>query len=430
MDGVQAAISEPRGVPMMRSVPRMIAVPLLLMFMLLGWPARADDSIKIGYIDPLSGTFAQQGDASLQGFAYLLDMVNAEGGALGKKFEIVPYDSKLQPSEALIALGNVIDKNISFVMQCSGSNVGAALIDGVSKHNARNPAHRVLYLNCGALASDLTNEKCDFWHFRFDANTTQRAATLVHALPKTVTTVYLLNQDYLFGQTLQRETKEQLKAQRPDIQIVGEEFIPLGKVKDFSPYVSKIKGSGAQVLITGNWGPDLNLLLKSTVESGLAIDFYTYLSHVVGAPTAIGTSGENRLYTVVENHPNVGVEEKSAAGEAFVVNWRKNHNFDLFGMNAYVMLKMLAAAIDKAGDTDPLNVALALEGLTVKDLNGHDYTMRPEDHQLMEPLYVAKFSRDVKYDSEKTGLGWKTISVSEAASLVQPTTCKMKRPAS
>src|ERR1700761_9455359 len=184
MGGVQAAISEPRGVPMMRSVPRMIAVPLLLMFMLLSWPARADDSIKIGYIDPLSGTFAQQGDASLQGFAYLLDMVNAEGGALGKKFEIVPYDSKLQPSEALIALGNVIDKNISFVMQCSGSNVGAALIDGVSKHNARNPAHRVLYLNCGALASDLTNEKCDFWHFRFDANTTQRAATLVHALPK------------------------------------------------------------------------------------------------------------------------------------------------------------------------------------------------------------------------------------------------------
>ena len=409
---------------------REIALPLLAASMFLARPCFAEDTIRIGYVDPLSGTFAQQGDASLQHFAYLLDRVNAEGGALGKKFEIVPYDSKLQPAEALIALSSIIDKNISFVMQCSGSNVGAALIDGVAKHNARNPDHRVLYLNCGALASDLTNEKCDFWHFRFDANTGQRAATLVRALPKTVTSVYLMNQDYLFGQTLQRETREFLEKLRPDIKIVGEELIPLGKVKDFSPYITKIKGSGAQVLITGNWGPDLNLMLKAAVETGLPIDFYTYLSHVVGAPTATGSAGENRLYTVTEFHPNVPVEQKSAAGEEFVTGWRKSHDFDLFQMNNYVMLKMLAAAITKAGGTDPLKVALALEGATGKDVMGHDYSMRAEDHQMMAPLVVAKFTRDVKYDSEKTGLGWKTVSTSDAASLVVPTTCKMKRPAS
>ena len=389
---------------------------------------QAQETIKLGYIDPLSGAFAQQGDASLQHFAYLLNIVNAEGGALGRKFEIVPYDSKLQPAEALIALNSIIDKNIPFVMQCSGSNVAAGLIDGVSKHNARNPDHRVLYLNCGALASDLTNEKCDFWHFRFDANTGQRAATLVRALPKTVSSVYLLNQDYLFGQTLQRETREQLEKLRPDIKIVGEEFIPLGKVKDFSPYITKIKGSGAQVLITGNWGPDLNLMLKSAVESGLPIEFYTYLSHVVGAPTATGAAGENRLFTVVEFHPNVPGEENSAAGETFVANWRKTHDFDLFQMNNYVMLKMLAAAITKAGGTDPLKVALALEDMKAKDVLGHDYTMRASDHQLMAPLYVARFTRDVKYDSEKTGLGWKTVSQAGAEALVPPTVCKMKRP--
>ena len=292
---------------MSRFIRRMIAIALFAA-LLTARPGFSADMIKIGYIDPLSGAFAQQGDASLQHFSYLLDIINAEGGALDKKFEIVSYDSKLQPAEALIALSSIIDQNISFVMQCAGSNVGAALIDSVSKHNARNPDHRILYLNCGALASDLTNEKCDFWHFRFDANTGQRAATLVRALPKEVKSVYLLNQDYLFGQTLQRETREQLQALRPDIKLVGEEFIPLGKVKDFSPYISKIKGSGARVLITGNWGPDLNLMLKSAVESGLPIDFYTYLSHVVGAPTATGPSGENRLFTVTEFHPNVPVE--------------------------------------------------------------------------------------------------------------------------
>ena len=415
---------------MPRFLWRSIAVPLFILALLVSGRSSAEDTIKIGYVDPLSGAFAQQGDASLQHFSYLLDKINEEGGALGKKFEIVPYDSKLQPAEALIALSSIIDKNINFVMHCAGSNVGAALIDGVSKHNARNPEHRVIYLNCGALASDLTNEKCDFWHFRFDPNTAQRAATLVRALPKTVTSVYLLNQDYLFGQTLQRETIEQIKVLRPDIKVVGEEFVPLGKVKDFSPYITKIKGSGAQVLITGNWGPDLNLMLKAAVESGLPIDFYTYLSHVVGAPTATGAAGENRLFTVTENHPNVPVEEKNAAGEEFVVNWRKNHDFDLFQMNNYVLFKMLAAAINKAGNIDPLKVAMALEGQKAKDVNGHEYEMRPEDHQMSGPLYVAKFTRDVKYDSEKTGLGWKTVGMSEGASLALPTTCKMKRPAS
>ena len=173
----------------------------------------------------------------------------------------------------------------------------------------------------------------------------------------------------------------------------------------------------------------VTVMLKSAVDTGLAIEFYTYLSHVVGGPTSTGAAGENRLYTVTENHPNVPVEEKSAAGEEFVVNWRKNHDFDLFQMNNYVMLKMLAAAINKAGGTDPLKVAVALEGGSAKDILGHDYTMRAEDHQLLAPLYVAKFTRDVKYDSEKTGLGWKTVSMAEGPSLAQPTTCKMKRPA-
>ena len=390
----------------------------------------ADDTIKIGYIDPLSGTFAQQGDASLKHFSYLFNIINAQGGALGKKFEIVPYDSKLQPAEALIALKSITDQNIPFVMHCAGSNVAAALIDGVAKHNTRNPNNRVLYLNCGALASDLTNEQCNFWHFRFDANTGMRAETLVRGLPKTLKAVYLMNQDYLFGQTLQKETKLYLEKLRPDIKIVGEELIPMGKVKDFAPYVSKIKAAGAEALITGNWGPDLNLLMKSAVESGADWEFYTYLAHVVGGPTSVGALGENRLHTVTEFHPNVPVEQKSAEGEKFVTEWRKNHDFDLFQMNNYVLLKMLAAAINKAGSTDPFQVALALEDAKTTDLLGHQYIMRKTDHQLLEPLYLARFVKDVKYDSEKTGLGWKTISSTEGPDLAQPTVCQMKRPAS
>ncbi len=411
-------------------VRRLLAMTVLALAACLTQAQAADDTIKIGYVDPLSGAFAQQGDASLKHFAYLLDRINAEGGALGKKFEIVAYDSKMQPAEALIALKSVTDQNIPFIMQCAGSNVAAALIDGVAKHNARNPNNRVIYLNCGSLASDLTNDLCDFWHFRFDANTGMRAETLVLGLPKTLQSVYLVNQDYLFGQTLQKETKFYLAKLRPDIKIVGDELIPLGRVKDFSPYISKVKASGAQALITGNWGPDLNLLMKTSVEAGLDLAYYTYLAHVVGGPTSVGAMGENRLFTVTEFHPNVPSEQNSAAGEEFVANWRKSHDFDLFQINNLAMFKMLAAAINKVGSTDAYKVALALEGQTVKDPMGHDYIMRKEDHQMLEPLYAAQFVKDVKYDSEKTGLGWKTIAMVAAADLAQPTTCKMKRPAS
>ena len=393
-------------------------------------PLRAEETIKIGYIDPFSGSFAQVGDEALKSFNFIIDRINAKGGALGRKFELVTFDDKLQPAEALIALKNVADQNIPFVMQCTGSNVGAALLDGVAKNNERNPDRRVIYLNCGALADELTNEQCDFWHFRFDANTGQRAETLVRALPKDLKSVYLINQDYLFGKSIQRDTRLYLAKERPDIKIVGDELVPLGKVKEFSPYITKVKASGAQALITGNWGPDLNLMMKAGADAGLDIGYYTYLAHLVGGPTAIGPMGADRLHTVVEFHPNVPVEQHSEAGEKFVEEFRKDHHFDFIGMNGYMMFEMLAQAIDKAGSTDAMKVAEALEGMHAKDMMGNDYSMRKDDHQLMEPLYAAVFTKDVKYDSEGTGLGWKTELMVKAADLEQPTICKMKRPSS
>jgi branched-chain amino acid transport system substrate-binding protein len=229
--------------------------------------AHAQDTIKIAVTDPLSGPFAQVGQQNLQQLQYSLDYINTKGGALGKKFELVTFDNKSQPSEELIALKSIADQNIHFVMQAAGSNIAAALIDGIEKHNARNPDNRIVYLNFGAVATELTNEKCSFWHFRFDATAEQKALMLVLSLPQETKKVYLLNQDYLFGQSLQRDAGRFLAKLRPDVEIVGNELIPLGKVKDFSPYVSKIKSAGAQALITGNWGPDMSLLVKAGMDA-------------------------------------------------------------------------------------------------------------------------------------------------------------------
>src|SRR6202000_630547 len=320
----------------------------------LGRPALAEDTIKLAYTDPFSGPFASGGDEFLKNFQFIIARKNAAGGALGRKFELVPFDDKLQPAEALISLKNMTDQNIPFVMHCTGSNVGSALIDAVSKHNARNPDNRILYLNCGALATELTNEQCDFWHFRFAGSVDIRAAARIKSLPPDLKKVYLLNQDYLFGQSIQHDSKKWLAKLRPDIEIVGDELMPFGKVQDFTPYIAKIKASGAQSVITGNYNRDLNLLIKAAVDDGLNVRFDAFLAHLIGGATAIGAAGENRLSSVMEFNGNVAVDLKSPEAEKIVTDWRVGHQTQFHTLNFPTMIHMLADALNKAGFTDPL----------------------------------------------------------------------------
>lgn len=386
--------------------------------------------IRIGYSEALSGVFAQVGDQGIKSIQYAIDGINAKGGVLGRPLELVPFDNKGQPSDALITMQKMLDENITVMMNCGPSNIASALIAAVSKNNARNPQSRIVYVNCGGLAPELTNEQCDFWHFRTSAHAGIQAEVVVRALPRTVNKVYLINQDYLFGQSAQRDMKAFLAKLRPDVQIVGEEMIPLGKVKDFSSYVAKIKASGADALLTGNWGPDITLLVKAGMETGLPIDYYTMLGHLAGTPTAIGPGGDGRVHSVLSFHENVAAEQNDPRLMAWVEAFRAKNGFDYIFGDRWLAVEMIARGIQKAGSTDPLAVALAMEGIQLTDVAGRPATIRPDDHQVQMTYYDSVFTKGVKYDSEKTGLGWKTASIVTAADINQPTTCKMKRPAS
>ena len=390
----------------MKNVLRHLAVGALSAGLLLSaGAARAQNTIKVAFIGPFSGAFAANGDAWLKMLTFAMNNVNAQGGALGKKFEIVTFDDKIQPAEALIQLKAATDQNLPVIIGGIGSNVAAAMEEGVDRYNRRNPGHRVLYLNVSALSMPLTEENCSFWHFRFASNVTQRVATLVKSLPKNIKTVYLMNQDYLYGQGVDHDTKKFLAEYRPDVKIVGDEFVPLGKVKDFSSYIPKIKASGAQALITSNWGPDFNLLMKAGNEAGLDLKYYTFSAHLNGGPTSMGDGGGNRTITVLEGNDNIGAETNNAAAEDFVKRWRATKpGIDFVWVNFQTMFNMLAAAMNKAGSTDPLKVAVALEGMQAKDIYGKVNTRRKADHQIQMPLYTALFTKPVKYDSEGTGL--------------------------
>jgi hypothetical protein len=229
---------------------------IALAFSLVAVPALADDTIKIGYIDPLSGGGASIGEVGLKTYQYLADEINASGGLLGKKVEIVAFDNKTNPQESLIQAQKAADQGIHIITQGNGSSVAAALTDWVSKYNDRNPGKEILYLNYAAVDPVLTNDKCSYWHFRWDANSDIKMAALTYFMKDrpNIKKVYLINQDYSFGQAVHKEARAMLKEKRPDIEIVGDELHPLLKITDFSPYIAKIRASGADSVVTGNWG--------------------------------------------------------------------------------------------------------------------------------------------------------------------------------
>ncbi|MBC3915889.1 branched-chain amino acid ABC transporter substrate-binding protein [Undibacterium sp. CY18W] len=392
-------------------------------------PAVMADTIKIAYIDPLSGPFAPVGQNILNSYQYIADKANADKWAGEHKFEVVGFDNKGSTQESLNVLKTVIDKGFRYITQGNGSGVGLALLDAVNKHNERNPGKEIIYLNHAAVDPDMTNSKCSYWHFRFDSNSDMKmeALTTFMAADKNIKKVYIIGQNYSFGQQVTRAAKEYLARKRPDIQIVGDDLHPIGQVKDFSPYVAKIKASGADTVITGNWGADLALLIKSAKDADLKANFYTYYAATTGVPTAMGAAGVDRVKYVGYWNPN----NETFSGKDIVEGFKNKYKDDYYAIATYSVIAAMSQAVKQAKSIEPAKVAVALEGLNFKSLNGDDM-MRKVDHQIQQPLYIATWvktnGKDVKFDQENTGMGWKTNQKIDSFVASQPSSCQMKRP--
>jgi branched-chain amino acid transport system substrate-binding protein len=394
--------------------------------------------IRLGMIEGMSGSFANAGEAVARNLQLAIEQVNARGGVKlpdGRHpLALSVFDNKQGVEDSLQQLRQLTDQHIPFVLQGNSSAVALALVGAIDKHNQREPDNRVLFLNYSAVDPALTNEQCSYWHFRFDANADMRMQALTEVIKddSRAKRIYLIGQDYSFGRQVAKAARAQLAAKRPDIAIVGDELHPIGKVKDFAPYIAKIKASGADAVITGNWGNDLTLLVKAAREAGLATRFYTFYGNGLGAPAAIGDAGVGRVWAVAEWHPNVGT--KNSASDAFYQAFRQRYpqpKDDYVHLRMHVLVDMLAAAIEKAGSTEAQAVARAMEGARFK--NGfHEATMRASDHQLIQPLYVSVMQKlgdgAIRFDNEGSGYGFRTERYLPAALTALPTSCRMSRP--
>ncbi|TQL82802.1 branched-chain amino acid ABC transporter substrate-binding protein [Delftia sp. HK171] len=402
-------------------------------------PPPRGEPIRLALIESLSGPFANTGEAVFRNLLWATERVNARGGvplpaAQGgaRPLAIERHDSKGQNEEALSALRAAIDGGARVVMQGNSSAVAAVMVDAIAKHNERDPARRVLYLNYSAVDPALTNERCSFWHFRFDAHADMRMAALMQVLREdaAVRSAYLIGQDYSFGQAVLREARRQLAAQRPDVAIVGDELHPVGRVKDFAPYAAKIKASGAQAVITGNWGNDLMLLVKAAREAGFDGRFYTFYGNALGAPAALGEAGVGKVLAVADWLPNVPGPDSQAFYKAFRERFPRPAD-DYVHMRMQLMIEALAQSMARAGSTDTVAVAQALEGAEVA-LAGRKGRMRAADHQFQQALVVGVMDRQgapgVPFDVEGSGYGFRVVREIEAARAEQPAMCRMRRP--
>lgn len=381
--------------------------------------------IKVAFIDPLSGPFGPVGILNAQYYEFMFNKINESGQLKGYKFQLVPFDDKVNPSTAVVDAEKASDEGIRYILQGNGSNVAFALVNWINKHNRDHANDKMLYLNYAAIDPALSNSDCGLYHFNFDANVNMKIAALVSYIKtqKDIKKVFLINMDYSFGHAVAQSAIEMLKRARPDIKIVGDVFTPIGQTKDYTPFIYKIRQSGAQAVITGNWGADMSLLAKAAGQANLkGVKFFTFYAGIPGSPEAIGDAGAGRVMQVTPWVATVNSSETKLADE-FQAKYHKDW---YYGSQVYVT-EMLTKAINEAGTDDPTAVALHLEGMHYDSPVGDVY-MRADNNAAVMPMYLSILEKGVKPSLLHIGLQWQKVERIPAINLMLPTSCHMERP--
>lgn len=405
-------------------------VTSLLSVLLIGTASAAaanKEPVKIALIDPLSGAMAGVGLPVLAHLQFEAERLNAEGGMNGHPFQIVGMDNKVSPQESLVQLEKAVNDGIHYVVQGNGSSVGSALISAVDKNNQRNPGKEVIFLNHGAVDPVLTNERCSFWHFRFDDGADMKMNALTSWIKdrKDIKKIYLINQDYSFGHAVSEMAREMLKEKRPDIEIVGNDFHPLGKVKDFSPYAAKIKASGADAVYSGNWGQDMVLLAKALANFGIKAPFLTYYAGSPGTVTQVGDRGVDHIYQIYGYYGDT--DDPAIAERQKKMYKEKGWDYFIFYPRITSMMEMLKKAADENHTIDPVKIAYAMEGMSV-EMDTGTYTMRKKDHQIQMPMFMSVMKNNMRYGAEGTDYNFAKVAEIPADQVEMDSTCKMRRP--
>ena len=404
---------------------------LICALLSLGSISQAQEPVRIAFMDPLSGTFASIGTSGLKQIQFAADyLFNSRGGILGgRMIEIVALDNKQSPTDTQLQFRRAVSDGLQIIFQGNSSAVANTLSTTISRFNRRNPGKEVLQINYSAVDPILAEDNCSFWHFRFDAHAVMKLDVLTDfiAMNEDIKSMYIIGQDYSFGHVVADNAIRLLNEKRPDIEIVGSEFHPIGQVKDFTPYVTKIVSSGADAVITGNFGADMVSLARSIIDSGLDIPIYTFYAAYDGITATLGEDGKGKIHLIHNETSNpIPTQERKEFIRAFKA---KNPNNDVTQPRLANALSMVVAAMEKTQSTDPYDIALALEDMRFTTLGGEEIWMRGEDHQIFQSLHISVHTDEgVEFDADNSGFGLRTIYHVPAEETIVETSCQMRRP--
>ncbi|HIF74259.1 MAG TPA: branched-chain amino acid ABC transporter substrate-binding protein [Porticoccaceae bacterium] len=412
-------------------IPIFINGLLITLIASFGINTSAQEPVRIAFMDPLSGAFAAIGTSGLKQLQFAADyFYNSKGGILdGRMIEIVPLDNKQSPTETQIQFRRAVSEELRIIFQGNSSAVANTLNQTINRHNRRNPGQEVLQINYSAVDPILTEENCSFWHFRFDAHAAMKLNVLTDyiAMEESIKSMYIIGQDYSFGQAVSDISISLLAKKRPDIEIVGNEFHPIGQVKDFTPYVTKIVSSGADAVITGNFGADMVSLAKSIIDSGLDIPIYTFYAAYDGITATLGADGKNKIHLIHNETSNpIPTERRKDYIRAYKA---ANPNRDVTQPRLVNALQMIVQAMEQTQSTDPYDIALALEDMRFTTLSDEEIWMRGDDHQIFQSLHISvQTDEGIEFDADNSGFGLFSKFHVPAEETIIETSCQMRRP--
>lgn len=367
-------------------------------------PVMAADTIKIGLLDPLSGTFESLGRTWLTGVRFSVDEQNAKGGLLGKKIEILAEDNEGKPDVATRKAKKLILKNeVNFLTSGFGSHIAIAL-------NRVATTSKTLYINYGALTDSVQGKGFSPYGFRVCMNIHSMNAALALLIGNTpYRKFYAIQPDYVSGHEGDQVQREKLRIHVPDAEIVGTEFSPLG-TKDFGPYITKMVAAKPEAVIAGIFSTDLINFVKQARTMGLQQPFPIFAP--LGIHPYIVNELKDDAIGMYFTH-QYSLRVKTPQNEELIKRFYQQHKNDKdfvtwwpFPDCAFAVLgwKMTFAAVEKAGSLDPEKVTEAFEDFQWNSPVGL-WTMRKCDHQVISPIYggVIEGGKNPFYEFPWTG---------------------------
>ena len=371
---------------------KLILFVMILISPLTNGVAFAEDTVKIGVLNPLTGLYAIVGKRASQGIQMAVDEINADGGVLGMKLEALIRDSETNPDSS-VRTGKRLILQDNVVALFGPLHGGAAIAVNNLAKQLKTPQFP------WAATEEINTTMCSryTWRVGSSAQQTSRAGALI-AYREGYQSWSTISSDFSYGRSVVNQFKDYLSELDSSSSFEYQAWPKLGE-DDYSAYITNIANKKPDALYVGLFGADLIKFMKQAKAFGL-FDKLKIFTDFGGNHIILKVLGENNPFGHWASSRYLHYYPDTEANRNFVQNFRDRYEGvypDMVAGEAYSTTMVLAKAIQKAGSTDKEKIIDALAETVFNAPEGW-ILMRPSDHQGWQSSFWGVISEDSKYD--------------------------------